>query len=95
MLVKICQTLANITYVLRTVTLVNETNVEHDTAAYAACQVAKGLLDAIVELITSGGRVVSQLGHEVHCGCKDTTFLRKPCVLQSRFCGSLIWKSTG
>ena len=59
MLVKICQTLANITYVLRTVTLVNETNVEHDTAAYAACQVAKGLLDAIVELITSGGPVVS------------------------------------
>ena len=59
MLVKICQTLADVTYVLWTVLLINKANIEHDTATYTACQVEKGLLDAIVELITSGSRVVS------------------------------------
>ena len=87
---KIGQTLPDVTYVLWAVVLVNETNVEHDTATYAACQVAERLLDAIVELIAAGSRVVSYLRHEMHCGCKGTTFLRKFCVLQLHFQGDRV-----
>ena len=69
-LVKVGQALANVAYVLRPVVLVDETHVQHHTAADTACQVAVRLLDAVIPFITPGLRVVSELGHEVHRSAK-------------------------
>ena len=58
-----------------------------NTATNAACQVAERLLDAVVPVIVLSPRVVSGLGHKVHCVCKNTTFSRNPCVLQFKIEG--------
>ena len=85
--VQVGQTLANVADVLRAVRLLDEANVQHDTTAHAACQVTERLLDAVVPVIALSPRVVSWLRHEVHIGCKGTTFLRDFCVLQIDFSG--------
>ena len=83
--VQVGQTLADVADVLRAVRLIDEAHVQHDTAPHAACQVTERLLDAVVPVISLSPRVVSWLRHEVHCGCKGTTFLRDFCVLQLVF----------
>ena len=87
MLVDIREALADVADVLRTVRLIDEAHVKHDTTAHAACKDTERLLDAVVPVIALRPRVVSWLRHEVHIGGKGTTFLRGFCVLQFDFSG--------
>ena len=87
MLMNIGKALADVADVLRAVWFVDESYIQHDTATNAACQVAERLLDAVVPVIVLSPRVVSGLGHKVHCVCKNTTFSRNPCVLQFKIEG--------
>ena len=84
---QIRETFADVADVLRTVWLLDEAHAQHDTTAHATCQVTERLLDAVVLVIALRPRVVSWLRHEVHIGCKSTSFQRALCVLQSDFIG--------
>ena len=93
MLVNIREALADVADVLRTVRLIDEAHVKHDTTAHAACQVTERLLNAVVPVITLRLRVVSWLRHEVHIGGKGATFPRDFCVLQFDFFRMLFLKN--
>ena len=59
MAVLVRQTLAYVAYILRAMSFRNETDIQHDTVARAACLVAVRLLDAVVPFFFLSLRVVA------------------------------------